>query len=111
MAVLDKQPARCGHYRFARDQLNQYVADLRSRPGRSARLLATAEQIRELLTKGALGGSLFFTTEDCRATYADLSAKGVEFIDEPTEREYGIDCGLRDPFGNAIRFSQPLPAA
>jgi catechol 2,3-dioxygenase-like lactoylglutathione lyase family enzyme len=72
---------------------------------------ATAEQIRDLLTKGAMGGSLFFTTEDCRATYEALSAKGVEFTDEPTEREYGIDCGLRDPFGNAIRFSQPLPTA
>jgi catechol 2,3-dioxygenase-like lactoylglutathione lyase family enzyme len=72
---------------------------------------ATAEQIRDLLTKGAMGGSLFFTTEDCRATYEALSAKGVEFTDELTEREYGIDCGLRDPFGNAIRFSQPLPTA
>jgi hypothetical protein len=35
----------------------------------------------------------------------------VEFTEEPTERPYGIDCGLRDPFGNHIRFSQPLPVS
>ena len=38
------------------------------------------------------------------------SRKGVEFTEEPTERSYGIDCGLRDPFGNAIRISQPTAA-
>ena len=69
----------------------------------------TAEQVRELITKGATGGHLFFTTTDCWKTYNELRAKGVEFSEEPTERPYGIDCGLRDPFGNHIRFSQPLP--
>lgn len=67
---------------------------------------ATADQVRDLLTKGALGGSLFFATDDCLGTYEALLAKGVEFTDKPTERPYGIDCGLRDPFGNSIRFSQ-----
>jgi predicted enzyme related to lactoylglutathione lyase len=71
----------------------------------------TAEQVRELVTKGATGGDLFFTTTDCRKTYEQLRARGVEFTEEPTERPYGIDCGLRDPFGNHIRFSQPLPVA
>lgn len=69
---------------------------------------ATADQVRDLLTKGAMGGSLFLTTEDCRKTYDALVAKGVEFTDKPTERPYGIDCGMRDPFGNSIRISQPL---
>ncbi|MBD9728893.1 hypothetical protein PV755_37480 [Streptomyces caniscabiei] len=40
-------------------------------------------------------------------TYDTLLGKGVEFTEEPTERPYGIDCGLRDPFGNSIRFTQP----
>jgi hypothetical protein len=31
----------------------------------------------------------------------------VEFTQEPTERFYGTDCALRDPFGNPIRFTQP----
>ncbi len=68
---------------------------------------ATAEQVRALVTKGSAGGHLFFTTDDCRRTYEELRARGVEFTEEPTERPYGIDCGLRDPFGNHIRFSQP----
>jgi hypothetical protein len=38
-----------------------------------------------------------------------LLARGVEFTQEPTQRPYGIDCGLRDPFGNAIRIMQPAP--
>jgi len=66
----------------------------------------TAEEVRGLVTKGRAGGHLFFMTDDCRGTYAALKARGVEFSEEPTERPYGIDCGLRDPFGNHIRFSQ-----
>ena len=50
-----------------------------------------------------------FATDDCRKTYEELKAKGVEFTEEPTERFYGIDCGLRDPFGNHIRIAQPAP--
>jgi hypothetical protein len=38
-----------------------------------------------------------------------LVAQGVEFTEEPTERFYGIDCGLRDPFGNHIRMTEPAP--
>ncbi len=83
---------------------------LLEKPGPPAIDEATAEQVRELLTKGATGGHLFFTTTDCRKTYEELRAKGVEFTQEPTEQPYGIDCGLRDPFGNHIRFSQPLQA-
>ena len=37
----------------------------------------------------------------------ELSAAGVQFTQEPTERFYGTDCALRDPFGNPIRFTQP----
>jgi len=80
-------------------------------PGPPALDPKTAGQVRELVAKGATGGHLFFTTADCRKTYNELRTKGVEFTEEPTERPYGIDCGLRDPFGNHIRFSQPLPVA
>ena len=44
------------------------------------------------------------------ATYEALKAKGAEFTDEPTERPYGIDFGVRDPFGNAIRIGQMFTA-
>ncbi|HLH64250.1 MAG TPA: VOC family protein [Solirubrobacteraceae bacterium] len=75
-------------------------------PGPPAHDAATAQQIRELVAKGA-GGGLIFETDDCRGTYEKLRATGVEFTQEPTERFYGIDCALRDPFGNPIRFTQP----
>ena len=76
-------------------------------PGAPAHDEATAEQIRELVTKGAGGGGLVIATDNCRATYKSLLAAGVEFTQEPTERFYGTDCALRDPFGNPIRFTQP----
>ena len=76
-------------------------------PGPPAYDDATAAEIRELVTKGAAGGGIIFQTDDCRATYEDLRAKGVEFTQEPVERFYGTDCGLRDPFGNPIRITQP----
>ena len=77
-------------------------------PGPPAYDDATAGQIRELVAKGAGGGGLIFFTDDCRADYERLSAAGVEFSEAPTERAYGVDCGLRDPFGNPLRITQPL---
>ncbi len=66
---------------------------------------ATAELVRELLTKGALG-TVIFGTDDCQKTFDELEKKGVEFTQEPVERFYGTDCSLRDPFGNHIRITQ-----
>ncbi|MEU8182287.1 VOC family protein [Micromonospora sp. NPDC049044] len=84
---------------------------LLEKPGAPALDPATAEQVRELLTKGALGGYLFMTTDDAHKTHEELVAKGVEITDEPTERPYGIDFGIRDPFGNKIRIGQMFPRA
>jgi catechol 2,3-dioxygenase-like lactoylglutathione lyase family enzyme len=77
------------------------------RPGPPAYDDATAEEVRELVTKGAAGGGVIFETNDCQGTYEKLRAAGVEFTQEPTERFYGTDCALRDPFGNSIRITQP----
>ena len=72
---------------------------------------ATAEQLRELITKGALGG-LVFVTDDARGLYAELKGRGVtDFTQEPTDHFYGTDMGLRDPFGNPIRILQQGKAA
>ena len=84
---------------------------LLERPGPPAHDEATAAQVRELVTKGAGGGWIGFTTADARATYEELKAKGVELTEEPTERPYGTDFGLRDPFGNNVRINQPAPGA
>jgi catechol 2,3-dioxygenase-like lactoylglutathione lyase family enzyme len=80
---------------------------LLEKPGPPAHDETTAEQVRELVTKGATGFALGLRTDDCRKRYEELSAKGVEVTDEPTERSYGIDFGIRDPFGNNIRIVQP----
>ena len=67
---------------------------------------ATAEKLRDLITKGALGG-LVFITDDARGLYRTLQARGVtDFTQEPTEHFYGTDMGIRDPFGNPIRILQ-----
>jgi len=67
---------------------------------------ATGNQLRELITKGALGGLVFITTDD-RAYYDELRERGVtDFTHEPTEHFYGTDMGVRDPFGNHIRILQ-----
>jgi predicted enzyme related to lactoylglutathione lyase len=65
----------------------------------------TAGQVRDLMAKG-FAGTLFLTTDDCRAKYQELKRRGVEFVEEPEERPYGIDCGFRDPSGNHLRLTQ-----
>ena len=75
-------------------------------PGAPAMDPKTAQQVRELISKGASGFTAGFTTSDAKKTYEDFKKKGVEINDELTEREYGIDFGIRDPFGNHIRVVQ-----
>jgi catechol 2,3-dioxygenase-like lactoylglutathione lyase family enzyme len=65
----------------------------------------TAEQVRSLMAKG-FAGTMFLTTDDCQASYEELSGRGVEFTERPEERPYGIDSGFRDPSGNSIRLTQ-----
>ena len=75
-------------------------------PGSPLHDEATAAQLRELITKGALTG-LVFRTDDARGLYETLKARGVsDFTQEPTDHFYGTDMGIRDPFGNAIRVGQ-----
>ena len=61
--------------------------------------------VRSLMARGGLNG-IIIQTDDCRAAYAELVARGVEFTSEPEEVFYGIDCGFRDPFGNGFRLTQ-----
>jgi Glyoxalase/Bleomycin resistance protein/Dioxygenase superfamily len=64
-------------------------------------------RVRQLVTKGAAGMAAIIAVDDVHKTYEELVAKGVEFTEEPTERFYGTDCGLRDPFGNELRIGTP----
>jgi uncharacterized glyoxalase superfamily protein PhnB len=74
-------------------------------PGEPMMDAATQAQVRDLAAKG-FAGTVFLTTEDCRAEYERLLARGIEFTETPEERPYGIDAGFRDPSGNAIRLTQ-----
>lgn len=75
-------------------------------PGPPVHDEATAEQLRELIAKGAMG-QIVFLSDDVRGLYETLQARGVtDFTQEPTEHFYGTDMGIRDPFGNAIRILQ-----
>jgi catechol 2,3-dioxygenase-like lactoylglutathione lyase family enzyme len=65
----------------------------------------TAEQVRSLMAKG-FAGTVFLTTDDVRAAYEELKARGVEFTEPPEERPYGIDTGFRDPSGNSLRLTE-----
>ena len=72
---------------------------------------ATADQIRELVSKGAFTG-LVFHTDDARTLYETLKERGVtDFTQEPTDHFYGTDMGIRDPFGNPIRILERAKAA
>jgi len=74
-------------------------------PGPPVMDAETAEQVRELMSKG-FAGTVFLTTDDVHASYEELKGRGVEFTETPEERPYGIDSGFRDPSGNAFRLTQ-----
>lgn len=77
---------------------------LLERPGPPAMDAATADVVTDVLTRGAAGGWLALETDDVHATYQRLVAAGVDVTDEPSEKPYGVDFGIRDPFGNRIRI-------
>jgi len=79
---------------------------LLERPGAPALSEETAERVREMVSQGAAGGHLFFRCDDAYKTHAELKEKGVEITEEPVDQIYGIDFGLRDPFGNNLRVGQ-----
>jgi len=64
------------------------------------------DALQLLLDKGVMGAGVLQTT-DCRATYAELKAKGVEFRSEPKEQFYGIECIVTDGCGNWFSLTQP----
>jgi predicted enzyme related to lactoylglutathione lyase len=66
---------------------------------------ATAKQVRDLMGKG-FAGTVFLTTDDCQKSYETLKGRGVEFVEAPESRPYGIDAGFHDPSGNNFRLTQ-----
>ena len=74
-------------------------------PGPPVMDAQTADDVRNLMSKG-FAGTVFLTTDDCRASYEELKGRAVEFVEEPEERPYGIDSAFRDPSGNNIRLTE-----
>jgi len=65
----------------------------------------SAEQVRDLVAKGACGGGVL-ASDDCRRTHAELTERGVVFLQEPAERPYGIEAVFRDDSGNVFSLTQ-----
>jgi predicted enzyme related to lactoylglutathione lyase len=74
-------------------------------PGPPVMDAATADEVRQLMGKG-FAGTIFLETDDCQASYEELSGRGVEFVEKPEPRPYGIDAAFRDPSGNNIRLTE-----
>ena len=64
--------------------------------------------LQVLLDKGMMGSGVW-QTNDCKATYEELKAKGVD-ISEPKDQFYGIECLIKDGCGNWFSMTQPKEA-
>ena len=69
---------------------------------------ATRKRVADLTAQG-FTGTVFLTTDDVNKAYEELSGRGVEFTETPTQQPYGIDCSFRDPSGNNTRLAQLTP--
>jgi len=64
------------------------------------------DTIAALLKRGMFSGGAF-QTADCRKTFEELKAKGVEFVSEPKDQFYGVESVFKDPFGNWFSLTEP----
>lgn len=69
---------------------------------------ADVQMLTRLVEAGELGHGVW-KTDDCHATYEALQAKGVEFVQPPTDRPYGtIEAIFKDNSGNIMVLSQDV---
>jgi predicted enzyme related to lactoylglutathione lyase len=64
-----------------------------------------AETLKKIIQSGLVAAGVF-ETADCRKTYEELLAKGVEFPSPPEEKFYGIEAVFQDPSGNRFSLTQ-----
>lgn len=67
---------------------------------------AFAKKFEELMEAGKLGGGVF-QTDDCRKTYEELKAAGVEFKGPPEKKPYGVQATFSDNSNNWFSLTQP----
>jgi predicted enzyme related to lactoylglutathione lyase len=82
-----------------------FAVVLNAIPGPPVMDAETADQIRSVMSKG-WAGAIFLSSDDVQAAYEELISRGVEFVEKPEERPYGIDSSFRDPSGNSLRLMQ-----
>ena len=63
------------------------------------------ELLRKLVESGSMGAGVL-EVDDCRKTYEELKAKGVQFLAPPAERFYGIEALFKDNSGNWFSMCQ-----
>ena len=74
-------------------------------PGQPVMDESTRKQVLDLTAKG-FAGTVFLVTDDIDTSYQEMTARGVEFTEPPTQMPYGIDSGFRDPSSNSVRLTQ-----
>ena len=62
-------------------------------------------------TTGDVKHELYLMCDDLQSTIADLRGKGVEFVDEPSEHDWGTVVTLKVPGGGALALYQPRHAS
>ncbi len=67
-----------------------------------------AQSVRRLMEKGALSAA-GLEVDDCQRTYQELVDKGVTFLQEPSERPYGVEAVMRDNSGNWLVLVERRP--
>jgi catechol 2,3-dioxygenase-like lactoylglutathione lyase family enzyme len=70
-----------------------------------------ADQLAKLVEAGKLGMGPW-KTDDCQKAYETLKARGVDFVQPPTDRPYGtIEAVFKDNSGNVMVLAQDKPRA
>lgn len=64
-----------------------------------------AETLKGLIQQGLVAAGVF-ETADCRETFRELSARGVEFVSPPEDKFYGIEAVFKDDSGNWFSLTQ-----
>lgn len=68
----------------------------------------STEAVKRMMAKGTLHG-FGIATENCRKTFDKLVARGVEYVQEPSDRPYGVEAVLRDNSGNWLVLVEKKP--
>ena len=68
---------------------------------------ASAEQLQQVGNQTGGRVFLFLQTDDFQRDFAELQARGVNFIEQPREEEYGTVAVFTDLYGNKWDLIEP----